>query len=284
MIMPSKKVLSVFVLTASLTLFVILVFGKKSDSGLVGNPDSLRAGNMITIPSNSNWQEDLNLLSSKNIDLAQADSIPNRNTATEALTINLMSNYLTLKQGDALTEQSALNLVDESLGFIETVIPQNKSYSRNDLNIVKDNGLQSIKQYGENLGLILKTNRPTTAKNELEIISKTIETNNPAKINELDPIIFTYQNLTQMILKMPVPETFVLAHIDILNGLNSTTISLKESKRVLVDPIVGMTSLKLYNEGLTNFATAMSATVEFIKSNKVNYEQGSGGYFLLHGI
>lgn len=94
MIMPSKKVLSVFVLTASLTLFVILVFGKKSDSGLVGNPDSLRAGNMITIPSNSNWQEDLNLLSSKNIDLAQADSIPNRNTATEALTINLMSNYL----------------------------------------------------------------------------------------------------------------------------------------------------------------------------------------------
>lgn len=284
MMAPSNKAISIMIITLAFVIFVIVGFGIEKSSDLVGSSDNLIAGEKILPPTNPNWQEDLDKLNIQNKDLSGTEVIPNRDTVTEALSITLASNILTHKQNNTLTERTALDLIDKSLDFVDSTAPKTDSFKVSDLNVVPNNGQISIKQYGENLGLILKTSRPVNAKNEMQIIGDALQTNNPSKMNELDPVIMNYQNLNEKLVKMPVPQLFVEAHLDMVNGLNQIPSSLKEVKKVFADPMTGLMSLELYNGGVSLFASAISATVDFIKSNKVIYEQGSGGYFLLYGI
>ena len=81
-----------------------------------------------------------------------------------------------------------------------------------------------------------------------------------------------------------MPQTFVKAHLDIINGIKGMVISLKEMKTIFDDPIRSLTSIQLYGDGITIFTQALKATVVFIVQNKIIYKQGSGGYYLLYGI
>ena len=73
-----------------------------------------------------------------------------------------MSNYLALKQSGTLDATSAQKLVDQTASLVgqlgSSVVLDTK------LNVIPDNGLQSITDYGENLGNIFKNNKPTEIK------------------------------------------------------------------------------------------------------------------------
>ena len=144
--------------------------------------------------------------------------------------------------------------------------------------------MQSITNYGENLGNILKNNKPTEIKNEIEIISTAVSSRDPSKINELDPIIVIYEKIASDFEKMPVPKTFVRAHLDMTNGVKGITVALKEMKSVFSDPIKSLAAMQLYQEGIIVFTQPLQASRAFIYQNKIIYKQGSGGYYLLYGI
>jgi hypothetical protein len=134
------------------------------------------------------------------------------------------------------------------------------------------------------LGNILKNNRPKELKNELQIINEAVSARDSTKINELDGIIMVYEKLSNDMQKMPVPKTFIKAHLDMLNGVIEMASALKEMKQVFADPIKSLTAIKTYQDGTIRFKSAKIATNKFILQNQIVYKQGSGGYYLLYNI
>ncbi|MFA6269672.1 MAG: hypothetical protein WC657_00465 [Candidatus Paceibacterota bacterium] len=282
MILPSKKVLSILIITIALVGSIIITFGRDKSSQAINYASNLVAGEKVSIPENPNWQNELGSVAPP----VQASSTSETETAVETTTDivskTLISNYLALKQNGNLDNTSIQKIVDQGTSLADQLA--NKIVLDTKLNIIPDNGKQSITDYGENLGIILKNSKPKEVGDELEILSTAISSKDYTKINELDSVILVYETVASQLEKMPVPKTFVKAHLDLTNSIKKVALALKETRLVFSDPMQSLLALQLYQEGKNTFRQAHEAIKAFIISNKIIYKQGSGGYYLLYGI
>lgn len=278
MIMPSKKVFGILIIILSFIVFIMTTFGRKTINTKIIPINTLIPGQKFKLPENLDWQNEI-----KKID---ADENLSTNTekenVTDTLSRTFMYNYLALKQNNSLNETSADDLIQQLYNYTSEIPLKNIASS--DLKIIKDNGLETITDYGEKLGFILKTNRPTKPLNELQIIDEALNTQSPERIEDLQDLIDIYGNIANEMTKMQVPESFIKAHIDMNNGILEVEGGLKEIKEVFNDPIRGINGIAMYQSGRDKFIQSTIAIVEFIKNNKIFYKQGSGGYYLLYGI
>lgn len=278
--MPSKKVLSVFIISLSIVIFIILIFKKEELIKVVDFGNSLVSGESLTIPQNPDWQNQISSLEIQNKNLNTTNSTSDN--LTDTTTVSLMSNYLALKESGLLTEDSALRLIDETLNFIGTS-GQSKTNSGFNLKIVSTTGI-SVFQYGENLGLILKNNNPINLRNGLAITSEAIESKDPQLVKDLSIVINESESLISKIREMDVPSIFEKNHRGMLEGLILISESLRDLQKVFTDPVVALNSLDRYVSGVNMFTSSGMGIFTFIKDSGIIYEQGSGGYFLLYGI
>lgn len=263
---------------------IIIAFGKDKSSVAINFASDLVAGEKLIVPENQNWQDELTKIAPdiKQEAIEKEDSSENGVTDTVATT--LISNYLALKQNGSLSGESAQKLIDQTIEYVKKSSSQITPIFESQLNIGADNGKISISQYGENLGIIFKTNRPKDPKTTMNIITKAIQSNDPVKMAELDSIITVYEKITADLLKMPVPKTFVKAHLDVVNSIKSGTVALKGMKDSLDDPFKALTAIQLYQKSVTTFVQVSQAINVFIVKNNIIYKQGTGGYYLLYGI
>ncbi len=282
MILPSKKVLSIFLVCVALVISIIIAFGRDKASTAINYASNLVAGDKISIPENPNWQNELGEAGIADASLSQADSALENKTLTGTVAVSLISNYLALKQSGNLDQETAQSLVDQTANYIEASASQTITVSN--LNVIPDNGLQTRIDYGDRLGMILKSNKPKEIKNEFTIWQEATTGNNSQKLEELQSVINIYKNMANEIKVMPVPQIFAKAHIDMVNGATGLATGLEEMKNVFEDPVRGLQGLQLYQNGGALFIQAIQASSEFIKRSNITYKQGSGGYYLLYGI
>lgn len=282
MIRPSKKVFSVLILTVALVVAIIIAFGRDKSSEAINFASNLVVGEKVAIPENPNWQNELGGATT-NVELAKTEEeSTSGETVTDTVARTFMSNYLALKESGKLDSTSAQKLIDQTITYIDQRSPQVTKITQ--LNVIADNGKQSIMEYGENLGDIAKNKNSTDIKKEVSLFVQMVQSQDQTKIDELNNIIASYEKITAELIKMPVPKTFVKAHLDIVNGTNGMAFALAEMKNILGDPFKGLTALQLYQKNATLLSQAREATVAFIIKNSVVYKQGSGGYYLLYGI
>lgn len=281
MMLPSKKVLSILILVVALVVSIIIGFGKDKGSKAINLAQNLVVGEKISIPSNPDWQAELGKVTIDVKPISTTEENPDQ-TTTDAVSVSLVSNYLALKQSGTLDQASAQKLVDQATAYLEK--SSGAKINVSNLKIIPDNGIQTMYAYGERLGTIMKTNKPTSNSDEITILKEAMATGNIQKINELQEAIYTYQKVADEISKMSVPQTFVKAHTDILIGMQAIILGLEEMKNVLTDPIRGLTGIQTYQEGGTLFIGAIKASLGFMRQNRIIYKQGTGGYYLFYGI
>ncbi len=276
--LPSKKVLSLLLISISLVAFIVLVFGKKNTAGQKILASTLRAGDELSLPTNSNWQD---VLTTTNIS-ENPGTQTSTSSVSDQISISLLSNYLQLKQEGSLTQENTQKLLDLTANSIVNT-NQNQIISA-ELNIIPDNGKQTMVDYANDLGKVFKENKPKEVKNELQIITKALESKDEKAMSEIDSIIQIYDTLILDMKSMYIPKTFEKSHLDMVNGLTHISTSLKSLKDTNNNPFGSVSALSSYQNGVNVFFVARKATVDFIIKNKINYEQGSGGYYLLYGI
>ena len=282
---PSKKVLSLFVLVVAFVASAIIIFGKDKEEIVLGNTINLRVGDKIVTSTNSNWQKDFDQITT-HWDQSQIEDVSETELAqntTDTASINLVSNYLALKENNLLNQSSAERLVTQTNDYIFSKSGFVKITSSN-LNVVPSNSSQNIYEYGENLGRILRANRPAEFKNEVLILQEIIEGQDVEKMAELQAITSIYQNMANEMQKMIVPYIFTKSHVDMVNGALGIAHGLEILANVFDDPLKSLQGTQTYTENGDLFTTALYATTEFIKKNNIEYKQGSGGYYLLYGI
>lgn len=280
--MPSKKILSLLILMSALVFSIIIIFGEEKSTKTIESLGNIVSGEKITIPERSDWQSELESLSVSNQSLVQVIGEKTAdNNLTDSVSINLISNYLALKQSGGLDNISTQELVDKTFNYISSSV---KPSIETRLNITPDNGIRTIEEYGNTLGNILKKNRPINPINEVELIKKIVENNQPKQLKDLDKVVLVYENIAKEMTLMRVPETFTKVHMDIVNSLKGIVVGIKDVQIIFDDPIKGLGGMKVYDENMSLLFTAFKALNLFISQNKIGYKQGTGGYYLLYGI
>ena len=267
------------IVVIALVLSIMLFFGKGTKK-IISTTNNLTAGEKINLSKNENWQEEIELLSLENQYAVQNED-DTKKTVTEKVSTSLVSNYLSLKESGTLNEENATKLVDQSIDYIS------KSTSVSDissLKISKTNDFVAMEKYGNDLGNVFKKNKPSSVKNEMQILSDSVTKRDPKSIEEMDSIINTYEAIMYDMKSMEVPKLFAQSHLDMINGLNRIVTSLKDIKGVFSDPFKSLASLQTYQEGVTLFTTPLRATIKYFVKNNIVYKQGTGGYYLLYGI
>lgn len=284
MILPSKKVLSILIIAVALVSAIIIAFGRDKSSGAINYASNLVVGQKVSIPENSNWQNELGKVVPATQTDQNTEATTSGQTLTDTVSTSLMSNYLAMQQSGTLDSTSAQKLIDQSASYVDQASGQVPQITQQDLNVIPNNGAQSISDYGENLGNILRNNKSKGGKNEITIINQAVQSNDPTKMAELNSVIAVYDKTLNELLEMPVPKVFVKVHLGMVNAANTMIYGLKKSETFFSDPMNGLISLQWYQSGITTLSQALQSIRDFIKLNKIIYKQGSGGYYLMNGV
>lgn len=280
-ILPSKKILSILIISIAFVASIIIAFGKNKTGKAINIASNIIAGETISLPENSDWQAELSKLENTKL-LKNVSSTTEKTTLTDTVSQSFMSNYWAMRESGSLNKDSANKLIEQTVDFIDKNNTNLPLVSK--LNISSKNDIEAMRQYGENLGTILKNSKPISYQNELEILVEAVKSRDDSKLKDLDNILLIYENLTDKLIKMRVPKIFLNSHIDMVNGLIAITTSIKDMRNAFGDPFKALSSMEAYQNGGILFKEAFVATRLFISKNNIDYKQGSGGYYLLNGI
>lgn len=285
--MPSRKIISIFIVAAALVVSIILGFGKNSSISAVreiANTGLLSKGPEVKIPQNKNWLSDLSPLTLNPVEVSslEASTTPN---LTAQVSESLIANYLALRQGGDLNDTSAFELVNQAAAFTESAASSPKTYTTADILVSSDNSQAAIRQYGNDLGNAFKINKPTQVKNELAIFYEIMQTKNRTKIAELKEVASVYKNLTSSLKKIKIPSGYINTHLEMLNNLNKIANSIGDMTMIFEDPLLALQGLGNYKEGYIGSITTMTKILlQILKEDNILYKQGESGYYLYYGI
>lgn len=183
---------------------------------------------------------------------------PEKLTTTDKIGRAFFSRYMALKQqGIADDKDSQQQLVNDVLsGGILTSGPY--IYSDKEFKVGTDTSLTAIKNYGNAIGAIFKTNS-VNSRNEAVIVQESLKASNPAILAELDPILTSYKNITNNIVRTPAPPTLLEQHKQLAQAMSQAVYIVESFKKVNIDPVISLGALSKYQETLMNINGAIEA-------------------------
>ncbi|MCX6703354.1 MAG: hypothetical protein NTV02_01525 [Candidatus Zambryskibacteria bacterium] len=185
-------------------------------------------------------------------------------TLTGQVSRNFFSQYLLAKKGNQeVTPETALQIAESVMQNIP-VESAAKKYNIKDIIVVPET-TESKNIYLDAFIYTLRKNSPKSKKNEIDILLKTLESQNPADIKELDPIITAYKNIISDTLKLKVPRTLAPDHMIYLNGLSAVYTDLVEMRQMIDDPMRGYIGYAHYKKNALTLKIGYEAVQNYFK-------------------
>lgn len=197
------------------------------------------------------------------LDIGEGKEGPNEElTQTDKFARELFTTIATLNQAGEI-DQSTIDKLSETLAEqIQNSAPR-KVYTLAELKIIKNDTRQSIKNYKETLDKIYKK-YPYPKDTVLDVLEKFItdgENVNENILSELDPIIQQSNKIIDEIVKMEIPSSLALLHLDVLNGLQKSSESMGNIRLYGTDVIVALGGINQYPTNITDLEIAVNKLV-----------------------
>jgi hypothetical protein len=279
--MPSKKVISTFIIIAALTFTIIFVSQPKSivNKSIDKISGSLSSGPEIkTSELNTNWQSDLENITP----LSNTAEASSTESLTDSFSRSFMANYLSLKESGTLDSNSAQTLIDKSANFIDP--GTQPAYQVKDIVINSDNSRLAITKYGNDLGFAFRINAPKEKKNEVAIFGSMMQTQDKSKVLELQNIAQIYSNTAASLARIVVPSSFASDHLKFINAINNISTAITNMSHGLSDPLKALQGMTAYSQNFEEAARLRSSIGKAILKSGANYKQGEDGYYFFFGI
>ena len=177
-------------------------------------------------------------------------------TQTDLLSQELFSTIAALNQAGEL-DQATIDKLSESLvGNIQNS-GNKKFFLYSDLNIAENDTVQSVKNYENAMNKIYSSY--TINYTAIDVLQKFMideNTVDESVLVELDPIIKQMNSIINEMVKMPVPKSLALLHLDFLNKLQKFPENLGNIKLYDTDPVVAVGAISQYYVNVTNLESA----------------------------
>lgn len=213
------------------------------------------------------------------------NSAPNSSNSTENLSQEFFSEYLSAQQsGTQMSDADKETLIGNLLAKEVSSASVFKKYESSDLNILTDGSQSTIRSYGNAFGEIIITNATTDLENELSVLETAITNQDRTKLNDLDLIISRYKIVIEKSLKIGVPPTAVVLHLNFINAISGLADSITKMKSVIDDPLVSLKGLSIYSESDDALSKSIADFASYFKENGIVFNSNEYGYTFRTGI
>lgn len=212
----------------------------------------------------------------------QAIQLPT--TLTEALGQEFFSEYLRLKQASngELSEIEKAELVNSLISGLNNFEKKTNDYLESDIKIAPTDDEKTIKEYGNNLALIIKKYFDPLPEIEMAIFAKALsaaEENKKTELNKLGPITNAYRNAAKEMVSLPTPASFAESHLKLANYFNNIANEINELQKFFKDPMQAMLAFKQYQTNAEEAYLILLGLNAYFSEKKVVFESNEPAEF-----
>ena len=199
--------------------------------------------------------------------------------ATEALSKDLFSHYLNLKQGNKEVDPKAQQvLISNVLSSANATLPFT-TFTSAQLNVVQDS-IEAGFLYGNTLTKIAREKSPKRTENELLILSQIIQKGDStgAWTKKLNSIGNAYIAIAKAYSTMTVPAGFVELHVEYMNILSSIGSDILGMAKFSTDPALTAGSLGRYNQDTDTLGRLLKQYKEQFRAANIVFNRNDPGF------
>lgn len=190
-----------------------------------------------------------------------------KKTAEKLSPIDLLSRdffarYMELRQiGISADKASQEELASRT--FDNIAFPQPKSYKISEILTKTDNSKEAVKQYALEIGMIFKK-YGIKSRNEAVITKEAVEKEDASLLKEIDPIIISYKDIINGLIKVVAPQTMNIMHLDLLNSMNGVLFMAQSFRNSETDPTASLQAAGYYQTAEKNLYGALNAIKSYL--------------------
>lgn len=215
---------------------------------------------------------------SEKADATQILKLPS--TLTEALGQEFFSEYMRLKQesNGELSEYDKTELVNSMMSGLNNFQNKISDYLKSDIKIASLDDEKTIKEYGNNLALIIKKYFDPLPETEMTIFAKALKESEggskESNLTNLEPIANAYRNTAKEIVALPTPASFADSHLKLANYFNNIAKEINELQDFSKDPAQTMLAFKQYQADAKEAYLILLSLNAYFADKKVVFESG----------
>ncbi len=202
-------------------------------------------------------------------------------TLTKAFGQEFFSEYLRLKQGSdgELSEYDKAELVNSMMSGLNNFEIKTNDYLESDIKIAPTNDEKTIKEYGNNLALIIKKYFDSLPETEMTIFARALQEEKKDELNKLEPIASAYRNTAKEIVALPTPSGFAKSHLKLANYFNNIAQEIGEMQRFFTDPMQATLTFRQYQTNAEEAYLVLLKLSTYFAENKVIFEENEPAEF-----
>lgn len=199
-------------------------------------------------------------------------------TATDIFSRDLLAQYASAKQAgeDTSDPQVQADIAGQVMSD-GTVLATAKVYDKSSVKISADNSIAALKQYGDTISTIFKTNIDTSQPNELSVVQDSVSQNDPTILKKLDPIIANDTKILNGLLTTRVPSGMIAIHLSLINAVNELIFADQSFTKTFSDGISSLQGLGLYQKATQGVADALTSIENYFFVMKVSFDPSESG-------
>jgi hypothetical protein len=203
-------------------------------------------------------------------------------TATDRFTRALMEKYVKYKNsGGIIDENTSIRFVNDLLTQDYGGPDSEKVYTLTDITLIDPANLSDIRKYGNSLGAALSQPVSSDYENEIVLVNKVYETDDPQYLDKLPENLQRYRKIRSLAASIAVPKGLKDAHIALLNSLSAIIEGVRGMMLIDEDPIAAAKMMIRYEEGLKSLDPSLIIVSNYLKKQNISYETGESGYLFL---
>ncbi len=202
-------------------------------------------------------------------------------TLTGRFSIEFFQDYLYAKgfgenivgTKEELAERAVAELKREATDVVYTI---------DDVIIDTDDSTEAIRRYGNRIAEITTeySNPVTENLSETDILERAINTDNPERLKDLDPIIDAYRGYFEATKATPVPPKLVRQHVDLINVYNAVLTDLIAMRYTFEDPLLALLRTKRYEEDIAGLIYVYYNIDRVLRREGITYEEDEPAYVM----
>jgi hypothetical protein len=186
----------------------------------------------------------------------------------DSISRDFFARYIELRQIGANTDTDSQNeLAQKTVNGI--VLAKPAQYKIEEIITKSDSSSDGLRQYAQEIGGIFKK-YAINSRDEGQIALEAAEKEDPAILKEIDPIIVSYRNIINALIKVKAPKSIAILHLDLVNGMNGALYIAQAFRNSDADPLKQVQAIAYYGEGMKNLYNALNAIKSYLKYSGIN--------------
>jgi len=202
-------------------------------------------------------------------------------TLTVAFGKEFFSEYMRLKQesGGELSQASKTEFVNSMASALGDVGKNTDDYLESDIKIASSDDEKTIREYGNNLALLIKKYFDPLPETEMTIFQRSLEKRTEDELKKLEPIADAYSNTAKEMTSLTTPASFSKSHLELINYFSNIAKELNEMQRFFTDPMQATLAFPRYQENAEKAYFILLDLNAYFFKNKIVFEKNEPAEF-----